>query len=404
MLTDPCGGPARCEPAAAVTDLRVLETSLMQTVILPRDSYSYGTPLAILEALLSLSGPAMAQAPAVSVTPVAVEDVAPGARFVGRVEAINAVDIRSRVEGFVEARGFREGQFVEQGQDLFRIEGAGYEAALSAARASLAGAEADLRDAEGRFERSQQLRRTQAASQAALEEALAARDRGRANVMAAEANLRQAELNLSYTTIRAPLAGRIGHTTVAVGSLVSPSSGVLARIVQVDPIRVVFSVSDQSILEFRGGATAGPAETFVPTLTLSSGQTYPGAGEIDFIGNEVDPRTGTVPVRVRFANPDGLLVPGQFVTVAVQPDAPRQRPVVPLGAVQLDRQGRFVLLADDSDKVVLRRIRTGAQLDQNWIVEEGLKGGERLIVQGLQNARPGAAVTVVPVAGAPARP
>ncbi|MBI0433694.1 efflux RND transporter periplasmic adaptor subunit [Roseomonas sp. KE0001] len=376
----------------------------MQTVILPRDSYSYGTPLAILAALLSLSGPAMAQAPAVSVTPVAVEDVAPGARFVGRVEAINAVDIRSRVEGFVEARGFREGQFVEQGQDLFRIESAGYEAALSAARASLAGGEADLRDAEGRFERSQQLRRTQAASQAALEEALAARDRGRANVMAAEANLRQAELNLSYTTIRAPLAGRIGHTTVAVGSLVSPSSGVLARIVQVDPIRVVFSVSDQSLLEFRGGATAGPAETFVPTLTLSSGQTYPGAGEIDFIGNEVDPRTGTVPVRVRFANPDGLLVPGQFVTVAVHPDAPRQRPVVPLGAVQLDREGRFVLLADDSDKVVLRRIRTGAQLDQNWIVEEGLKGGERLIVQGLQNARPGAAVTVVPVAGAPARP
>lgn len=404
MLTDPCGGPARCEPAAAVTDVRVLETSLMQTVILPRDNYSYGTPLAILAALLSLSGPAMAQAPAVSVTPVAVEDVAPGARFVGRVEAINAVDIRSRVEGFVEARGFREGQFVEQGQDLFRIESAGYEAALSAARASLAGAEADLRDAEGRFERSQQLRRTQAASQAALEEALAARDRGRANVMAAEANLRQAELNLSYTTIRAPLAGRIGHTTVAVGSLVSPSSGVLARIVQVDPIRVVFSVSDQSLLEFRGGATAGPAETFVPTLTLSSGQTYPGAGEIDFIGNEVDPRTGTMPVRVRFANPDGLLVPGQFVTVAVQPDAPRQRPVVPLGAVQLDREGRFVLLADDSDKVVLRRIRTGAQLDQNWIVEEGLKGGERLIVQGLQNARPGAAVTVVPVAGAPARP
>lgn len=374
----------------------------MQIVILPR--HSYGMLLAILAVLLSLIGQAMAQAPAVSVTPVAVENVAPGARFVGRVEAINAVDIRSRVEGFVEARAFREGQFVEQGQDLFLIESAGYEAALSAARASLASAEADLRDAEGRFERSQQLRRTQAASQAALEEALAARDRGRANVMAAEANLRQAELNLSYTTIRAPLAGRIGHTTVAVGSLVSPSSGVLARIVQVDPIRVVFSVSDQSILEFRGGATAGRSETFVPTLTLSSGQTYPGAGEIDFIGNEVDPRTGTVPVRVRFANPDGLLIPGQFVTVALHPDVPRERPVVPLGAVQLDREGRFVLLADEGDKVVLRRIRTGAQLDQNWIVEEGLKGGERLIVQGLQNARPGAAVTVVPAASAPARP
>jgi membrane fusion protein (multidrug efflux system) len=328
--------------------------------------------------------------------PVPVESVSPGADFLGRVEAINAVDIRSRIEGFVEARPFAEGQLVQEGQELFLIERAAYETALATANAALASAQADLRDAEGRFQRNQELRRTQAASQAALEEAQAARDRGRASVLSAEASVRQAELNLSYTTIRAPFSGRIGRAAFAVGSLVGPASEPLARIVQVDPIRVVFSVSDQSILEFRFAAPAGGStEAFVPVLKLSSGHAYPHGGEIDFLGNEFDPRTGTVPVRARFPNPDGILVPGQFVTVTVRPAAAQRRPLVRLGAVQLDREGRFVLLIDEAGKVVLRRIRVGAQIGQNWVVEEGLEGGERLIIQGFQNARPGTTVQVV---------
>ena len=350
----------------------------------------------VLIPFVLLTFQAAAQAPAVTVMLVSVEKVLPSADFLGRVEAVNAVDIRSRVEGFVEARHFDEGQVVQQGQVLFQIESAGYEAALVAARASLASAQADLRDAEGRFQRSEQLRRTQAASQAALEEAQAARDRGRANVLSAEAGVRRAELNLDYTTIRAPIPGRIGHTTFAVGSLVAPSSGALARVVQIDPIRVVFSVSDQSILEHRSRSLAGQrGEEFVPRLVLSSGQDYSHQGEIEFLGNEFDPRTGTIPVRVRFPNPDGLLVPGQFVTLALHPASPSVRPVIRLGAVQLDREGRFVLLVGDDGKVELRRIRVGAQIGQNWIVEEGLKGGERVIVQGFQNARPGAVVRVV---------
>jgi membrane fusion protein (multidrug efflux system) len=313
--------------------------------------------------------------------PVPVESVSPGADFLGRVEAINAVDIRSRIEGFVEARPFAEGQLVQEGQELFLIERAAYETALATANAALASAQADLRDAEGRFQRNQELRRTQAASQAALEEAQAARDRGRASVLSAEASVRQAELNLSYTTIRAPFSGRIGRAAFAVGSLVGPASEPLARIVQVDPIRVVFSVSDQSILEFRFAAPAGGStEAFVPVLKLSSGHAYPHGGEIDFLGNEFDPRTGTVPVRARFPNPDGILVPGQFVTVTVRPAAAQRRPL---------------LLVDEAGKVVLRRIRVGAQIGQNWVVEEGLEGGERLIIQGFQNARPGATVQVV---------
>ena len=167
---------------------------------------------AAVAALLLGCAQALAQAPTpvVGVMPVGVQDVAPGAEFVGRVEAVNTVDVRARVEGFIEARPFEEGRFVREGQDLFLIERASYEATLSSARASLAGTQATLRDAEGRLRRNQELRRTDAVSQAALEEIEAARDLARANVMSAEASVRQAELNLSYTSIKAPISGRIG--------------------------------------------------------------------------------------------------------------------------------------------------------------------------------------------------
>lgn len=358
--------------------------------------------VAAVAALLLGCVQALAQTPppVVGVMTVGVQDVAPGAEFVGRVEAVNTVDVRARVEGFIEARPFEEGQFVREGQDLFLIEKASYEATLSSARASLAGTQATLRDAEGRLRRNQELRRTDAVSQAALEEIEAARDLARANVMSAEASVRQAELNLSYTSIKAPISGRIGRAAFAVGSLVGPSSEPLARIVQMEPIRVVFSVSDRTILEAReasGGLRKEEiAKGFVPRLRLSSGADYPADGEIEFFGNELDPRTGTIPVRARFPNPEAFLVPGQFVTVVVRPAQSRQRPVVPIGAVQLDRDGRFVLLLDADNKVALRRIRVGAQVGQYWVVEESLNGGESLIVQGFQNARPGAVVRVVP--------
>lgn len=346
---------------------------------------------------------------------VPVQDVAPGADFVGRVEALNAVDIQARVEGFIEARPFEEGQFVREGQELFRLERPNYEAVVATARAGLTSSQATLRNAERSLERNQVLRGTQAVSQAALEETETARDIARANVTSAEASVRQAELNLGYTVIRAPFAGRISRAAFAVGSLVTPSSAPLARIVQMDPIRVVFSVSDRTLLELR--AQSGDlskeqiAKKFIPRLLLSSGMDYPANGEIEFFGNEVDPQTGTIPIRARFPNPDALLIPGQFVTVVVRPAQPERRPVVPVGAVQLDRDGRFVLVLDKDNKVGLRRIRVVTQMGQNWVVESGLEGGESLVVQGIQNARPGAVVRVVQLANgipdmsdAPAQP
>jgi membrane fusion protein (multidrug efflux system) len=343
-------------------------------------------------------GQAAPAAPVVGVMPVPIADVSATSEFVGRVEAVNAVDLRARVEGFIEQRPFEEGQQVEEGQVLFRIEPASYEASLQAAQAGLAGAQASLREAESSLQRSEQLSQNQTVSQATLEQAQATRDKAKADVMTAQANVQKAQLNLGYTTIKAPITGRIGQAAFSIGSLVGPTSDPLARIVQMDPIRVVFSVSDRAILELRAETKVSEEELskrFVPTLRLSTGVAYPESGVIEFVGNQIDPQTGTLPVWSRFSNPDSLLIPGQYVTVMVRPSKTKRGPVVPVGAVQQDRSGRFVLLLGDQDRVEVRRIRVGSQVGQNWTIEDGLKGGERLIVQGLQNARPGTVVQAV---------
>ncbi|ACP26602.1 efflux transporter, RND family, MFP subunit [Sinorhizobium fredii NGR234] len=333
-------------------------------------------------------------APVVGVMTVQVEDVSPGYEFVGRVEALNAVDIRARIEGFLENRLFAEGQNVDKDQDLFTLERTAYELALQDAQAVLVAAQTTLDNAERQFQRNQALRST--VSQAVLEESQAARDTARAGVLSAQARVEQAEINLGYTHIKAPIGGRIGRAAFSVGSLVSPSSEPLARVVQADPIRVVFSVSDRTILDLRtaaGGAGKDElAKRYTLKLRLSNGEPYQQAGKVEFFENEVDVQTGTLPIRALFANAQSLLMPGQFVTVIVEPADRQQRPVVPIGAVEQDRDGRFVLVVDGESRAAVQRIRVSTQLGQNWVVEEGLKGGEQLIVQGLQRVSPGAAV------------
>ncbi|MCK0195305.1 efflux RND transporter periplasmic adaptor subunit [Ancylobacter sp. 6x-1] len=345
---------------------------------------------------------AQADAPQLGVSRVKMRDVAPETDFVGRVEAINAVDILSRVEGVLQTRHFREGDIVSKRQELFTIEKDAYEIALTEAQASLLSAQAARLDAERQLQRNQSLVGRQTISTAALEQSETALDGARANVKSAEARVRQAELNLSYTTISSPLDGRIGMSAFSEGSLVTPSSGTLARVVQTDPIRVVFSVSDRTILDLQvkaGGLSREElAQRFTTSLRLSNGQIYQQRGTIEFFNNEIDPQTGTLAIRVLIANPRSLLVPGQFVTVVVREEKPKLRALVPFGAVQQDREGKFVFVVDDSDMVAMRRIRVSGQRDGHWIVEEGLNEGERLIVEGLQNAEPGAAVSATEAA------
>ncbi|MDE1994699.1 MAG: efflux RND transporter periplasmic adaptor subunit, partial [Rhizobiaceae bacterium] len=292
----------------------------------------------VLAALMCAPQNATAQdGPSVGVFSVPVQDVSPKHEFVGRVEAVNAVDIRSRIEGFLDQRLFNEGQLVKKDQDLFLMDKRSLEISLEDAKAALASAQASLADAQRQVARNQSLS-SQTVSRATLEQSQTAVETGQANLLSAQARVDQAELNLSYTRITSPIDGRIGAAELSVGSFVSGSSTTLARVVEMDPIRVVFSVSDRSILELR--AAAGDigkeelASRYQPTLRLSNGQPYKEPGKIEFFGNEIDPATGTLAIRTLFPNPDALLIPGQFVTVVVSEAEKTLRPVVPLGAVQ----------------------------------------------------------------------
>jgi membrane fusion protein (multidrug efflux system) len=342
--------------------------------------------------------------PAVSVVAVQAEDIAESIEFVGRTEAIQRVDVRARVQGFLDEVAFTEGQDVEADALLFTIESGRYEAALAQAKAQQASAEASLRNAQLTLDRREALYRRKAGTEADRDQALADRDTASASVESAEAAVRAAELNLSYTRITSPIAGRIGKANITEGNLVGPDSGVLAAVVQLDPIRVVFSVSERDFItvgQQQKGATSEQINAgFVPTLELPNGTTYPEEGRVDFVGNEIDPATGTVPVRAMFANKAGLLLPGGTVLVRVRPAESRRMPVVPVQAVQQNRDGKFVLVVGAEGRVEQRPIKATQQVGQNWAVEDGLKAGESVIVEGLQKVRPGAQVQAVPVATA----
>ena len=275
---------------------------------------------------------------------VKLVNVSPQYEFVGRVEAANSVDLLARVQGFIEQRSFQEGQLVTRNQPLYTIEKQGYQLALEDAEAAQNAAQVALDDATRRLARNQALTGT-SVSQAALEESQAARDSAQANLQSATVRVSQAKLNLGYTTIFSPIEGRIGVSNVSVGSFVGNAATVLARVVEMDPIRVVFSVSDRSILDLRkaaGGASKDElAKRFKTTLRLSNGESYAQSGEVEFLDNQVDLQTGTLAVRALFSNPDALLVPNQFVTVVVGDVTPLMKPVVPQEVVQQDREGKI---------------------------------------------------------------
>lgn len=338
--------------------------------------------------------------PAVTVAAIETEDVAQNVEFVGRIEAIQQVDVRARVQGFLEKVAFTEGRDVKTDDLLFEIERDQYEAALLQANAQQASAEANLHVAQLTVDRRQELYNRQSGTRADLDQAIATRDVAAAAVDSAKAAVRAAELNLSYTRITSPIAGRIGRTNLTKGNVVGPESGALARVVQIDPIRVVFSISERdfinAIQQERGAAVEQVKAGFVPTLRLPNGAIYPEKGRLDFVSNEADPATGTLPVRASFANPDGVLMPGGTVSVRIRPAESRRMAMVPIQAVQENRQGRFVLVVGSDGRVEQRPIKATQQVGQYFAVEDGLRAGESVIVEGLQKVRPGAQVEAVP--------
>jgi membrane fusion protein, multidrug efflux system len=334
--------------------------------------------------------------PAVSVKPVQTRQITDTGDYVGRVVAIDKVDIVARVPGFIEERNFTEGQLVKKGDLLFRIEQDTYKAAVDQQEANLAKAKATEVNAALQLQRGQELIKGQNIPQATVDQRAADERTAQADVMQAQALLEQAQINLRYTEIHAPIDGRIGLAIFTVGNLVGPTSGKLATIVSQDPIYVEFQASERNVMAYKRRVAGGDSPNVTVHIKLPDGTEYPTPGVTNFLDVEANSNTDTVTVRAKLANPDAVLLPGGIVGVTVERGSPRTYLVVPQSAVQLDQAGHYVLVVDDTKKVELRRITTGIEQGRDVVVTEGLKEGELVIVEGIQKVRPGQTVTATP--------
>jgi len=326
--------------------------------------------------------------------------------FVGRIEAIGKVDLRARVTGFLQGRTFEEGTEVAENQPLFRIEPAQFEADVDRRKAELASAQATHENAKIQLARARELARTQAGPQARVDDALALERQSDAQVQSAQAALRQAEINLGYTDIRAPLAGKIGRSVFTVGAVVGPDSGTLATIVSQDPMRVAFpiSVREGFAIRDRLGPGAGPADVQV-RIKLPDGSDYPQLGKIDFVDSQVDRNTDTVLVRATLANPvkrqgtgnERDLIDGAIVTVRLEGKEPEMVVTIPRSALLVDQQGPYVFVVDKESRGQVRRVRLGQGTAEIVAIASGIEPGETVVVEGIQRIRPGQPVQAAPV-------
>ena len=367
-------------------------------------------PLACL--LLSACGQAVdgakaaqQKSPPPSVTVAAAErrPITDSTPFTGRVVAVDTVDLRARVTGFLEQRLFKEGQNVSKGDLLLVIEKAPFQAVVEQQQAAVAQAQADLDNANLQLKRAMDLVRNRNIAQSTVDDRQAEAASAKARLMQNQAALHAAQINLGYTEIKTPIAGRIGQSIYTVGNLVGPDRGVLATIVSQDPIYVSFPVSSRQLLEARRQATASGLDpnSFVVRAMLPDGSLYPHPGKVDFLDIRVDRGTDTRLVRALFPNPDRLLVDGQFVNVRVEAAQPQQVVVVPQAALQFAQAGTSVLVVGDDNKVQQRQVRTGQMVGPDVVIASGLKPGERVIVEGSQKAKPGQVVAPALAAKAP---
>lgn len=311
----------------------------------------------------------------------------------GRVVAASRIDIVPRVTGILEQQAFIEGSTVNEGELLFQIEKDSYEVQLQQRQADLASAKASLKQAETDLKRYKTLIVTNAISESELGTAEATRDQAAASVMAAKAGVRQAELDLGYTDIYSPITGRIGKATINKGNVVNPNSGTLVTVAQQDPIYVEIALSDKLLVDIRRRAMQlEENEKVIARLTLSDGKTYPYDGEFDFIDPMVSTETDTVTVRSVFKNPEGLLLPGQYVRVQIEPKNIPKVLAIPQSAVQRDKDGFFVMIVNDQQQVEQRRVDLSQQIRGLWVVKSGVNEGEQVITEGLQKVQVGETV------------
>ncbi|WP_418445711.1 efflux RND transporter periplasmic adaptor subunit [Cloacibacillus evryensis] len=336
---------------------------------------------------------AQAAEPLVIVKPVEKADSSSQpSEYVGRVEAIQTVQVKPQISGEIAKVSFKEGSIVKAGQLLFQIDPAQYQATVALRRAELEKAEATLAEAE-KYHKRVMAANDQAVSAADRDTAESSVLQGKAAVSQAKANLRLAEINLGYCRITAPITGKIGIANLTKGNYVTPSSGALATIVQVDPVRVSYALPDRDYLD-QLELFKKEGSVYKTKLILSNGSELDVPGQRDFEDNTVDQMTGTVMMRLRYTNDSGMLIPGEMVRVFTQPVKSRIVNVIPQTAVMADAEGDYVYVVEADNSVRDVRVKLGREMGTLREVVSGLKDGQNVVVAGLQNLRPGTKVRI----------
>ena len=350
--------------------------------------------------------------PAVGVTKVERTPVTETSQFLGRIQAINRVDLSARVTAFLDKRFFTEGSEVKKGDLLYQLERGPFEADVQAREAAVKQVEAQLQNANSTLERAQQLLKSAAGTQATVDTAVANQQALAAQLLAAQAQLRQSEINLAYTEIRAPIDGKIGRTTTTEGNVVSPSSGVLSTIVSQDPMYVVFSVPSRTALELKQKTTGADGFDAVKVrIKLPDGRIYDQTGKLDFINNSVSGGTDTLILRATIANPSASgadaaappnreLLDAEFVGVLLEGSQPVQALTIPRSAVLTDQSGDYAYVVDAQGKAQRQTLKLGQTTPTTVVVASGLEQGQLVIIEGLQRVRPGQPVSAGPAAAA----
>lgn len=349
------------------------------------------------------------QAPAVTVISVKAEPVEVMAELPGRTAASVIAELRPQVGGIVQQRAFVEGSTVKAGQVLYRIDPASYQAAFDSAKASLARAEANLQSVRLKADRYAGLVKIEAVSKQDNDEAQAALKQAQADVLAAKAAVDKARIDLDHTLVKSPIAGRIGRSAVTQGALVTANqAAALATVQQLDPIYVDLTQSSTEMLrlrrELQSGRLQRAEDARVPVrLLLEDGSEYAAEGTLAFSEVTVDEATGSVTLRASFPNPEGELLPGMYVRARLPQGQRADAVLVPHKALTRDPRGNALVMVVDGDgKVEARTVQVAQSRGDQWVVVGGLQGGERIIIEGLQRARPGTQVQAQDVAAAPA--
>jgi membrane fusion protein (multidrug efflux system) len=342
------------------------------------------------------------------VVPATLSRVTQSNEYVGRIQATDRVNIVARVDAYLDKRSFTEGAEVKKGDLLYRLEQGPFTADVQAKQAAIAQFQAQLKNADATLYRARTLLNTVAGQQSNVDTAIAADDALKAQILGAEAQLQQSQINLGYTEIRAPIDGKIGRTAVTIGNYVTPNSGVLTTIVSQDPMYVVFSIPSRTAIALRDRAAENP-DAAVIKIRLPGDRLYGQTGTLDFIDNTVATNTDTITLRGAVSNPpiSGAkaratreLVDGEFVTVVLEDAEPIEAVTVPRAAVLLDQGGNYVYVVDADNKAQQRRVKLGPALPTSVAVTSGLAEGDRVIVEGIQRVRPGQPVSPAPAEAA----